>query len=361
MPIGVGVNLGVERVSSLTQWSSGNVLYAADLNKLYSDSLDIPQLVYSNTQDSLDQLVSCGGLKGHGTGEANEITSTGTTLTVPADSEWFLKGYLKLPSAVNVGPLTTGTYYIFLKYDGSSVSCISSASSTRPTDVPTILIAKVVSNGSSLAIDQDDSTVDVLAFPETLDFSAASISHGDLTGLAYDDHTAYARGTGRSGGQTLWGSPDTGEDLTLGDNSSDGNTVTVTQLRNTLLMHLPLQIGDASTDLAVGNDQAETIPAPAAMDGFRVLTVLGVLRTAGVGGSLSVQIRRRRAGSDHDILSTPLTIDPGEYRSIDAASQAVVDGGYDDIETGDTFIADIDSVHTTPGRRLGLVVVCTPF
>jgi hypothetical protein len=79
MPIGVGVNCGVERVSSLTQWFLRERSVRSRSQQVVLRIPGIPQLVYSNTQDSLDQLVSCGPLKGHGTGEANEITSTGTT------------------------------------------------------------------------------------------------------------------------------------------------------------------------------------------------------------------------------------------------------------------------------------------
>ena len=54
-------------------------------------------------------------------------------------------------------------------------------------------------------------------------------SHSVLSGLLNDDHTQYALLAGRTGGQTLYGSDTTAEDLTLGDNSVDGNTITVTQ------------------------------------------------------------------------------------------------------------------------------------
>ena len=55
-------------------------------------------------------------------------------------------------------------------------------------------------------------------------------AHNVLTGLATgDDHTQYALLAGRVGGQTLIGSDTTAEDLTLEDNSVDGNTITVTQ------------------------------------------------------------------------------------------------------------------------------------
>ena len=73
------------------------------------------------------------------------------------------------------------------------------------------------------------------AFTGILQATAGVLSggaaHSALTSLTVgDDHTQYALLAGRSGGQTLYGSTVTAEDLTLGDNSVDDNTITVTQI-----------------------------------------------------------------------------------------------------------------------------------
>jgi hypothetical protein len=60
--------------------------------------------------------------------------------------------------------------------------------------------------------------------------STTVTDHGALAGLTDDDHSQYALLAGRTGGQILYGSDTTAEDLTLGDNSVDGNTITVTQI-----------------------------------------------------------------------------------------------------------------------------------
>jgi hypothetical protein len=49
----------------------------------------------------------------------------------------------------------------------------------------------------------------------------SGIDHGSISGLSDDDHSIYAFLTGRSGGQTLTGGIDSGDDLTLQSTSND--------------------------------------------------------------------------------------------------------------------------------------------
>lgn len=55
----------------------------------------------------------------------------------------------------------------------------------------------------------------------------------------------------------------------------------------------------------------------------------------------SVQLRRRRAGVDDDMLSTELTIDAGETTSLTAATPGVIDTANDDVQVGDLIFVDI--------------------
>lgn len=59
------------------------------------------------------------------------------------------------------------------------------------------------------------------------------IDHGELSGLGDDDHTQYALLAGRSGGQTLYGSTDSGENLTLSSTSdaTKGDIITDSDIR----------------------------------------------------------------------------------------------------------------------------------
>ena len=56
----------------------------------------------------------------------------------------------------------------------------------------------------------------------------AALDHGTLAGLTDDDHTGYVRGAGRSGGQTVIGGTDSGDDLTLQStsNATRGDLIT---------------------------------------------------------------------------------------------------------------------------------------
>ena len=74
--------------------------------------------------------------------------------------------------------------------------------------------------------------------------------------------------------------------------------------------------------------------------------------TTSSSGTPTVQIARGRqanATSAHtfnDMLSTRFTIDANEYSSLNATTAAVIDGTYDDIQTGDLIRVDIDVTGT---------------
>lgn len=74
--------------------------------------------------------------------------------------------------------------------------------------------------------------------------------------------------------------------------------------------------------------------------------------TTSSSGTPTVQIARGRqanATSAHtfnDMLSTRFTIDANEYSSLNATTAAVINGTYDDIQTGDLIRVDIDVTGT---------------
>lgn len=111
----------------------------------------------------------------------------------------------------------------------------------------------------------------------------------------------------------------------------------------------------ASTDAAVG-DGLEGAAIGAELDGFRVVGVVAAVHTAGATGPTEVQIRRRRAGVDADVLSVKCRIESGEHRSTDAATQPVVDTDYDDLASGDLVYVDVDAVSATAPKGLSVVV-----
>lgn len=79
-------------------------------------------------------------------------------------------------------------------------------------------IAALLQAGPGITIVYDDPG-DTL----TISVNESEIDHGGLDGLGDDDHTQYALLAGRAGGQTLFGSPTSGENLTLRPNSAAAN------------------------------------------------------------------------------------------------------------------------------------------
>ena len=102
-----------------------------------------------------------------------------------------------------------------------------------------------------------------------------------------------------------------------------------------------------------GDGQAY-FPVPSHWNGLDILSVTAFVMTAGTTGTLDIQIARVRGGTPDDVLSTKLTIDSTETDSVAAATPAVINTTYDDLETDDFLRIDIDAVHTT--AALGLIV-----
>ena len=111
---------------------------------------------------------------------------------------------------------------------------------------------------------------------------------------------------------------------------------------------ISLQLTALPTDpMSLGDGQAAFL-CPAAVNGMNLVSVLMVVATAGTTGVTTVQVRRRRAGANADMLSTRVTIDSGGTTSATAATAAVINVANDDLATGDLLYLDVDTVSTTP-------------
>lgn len=80
--------------------------------------------------------------------------------------------------------------------------------------------------------------------------------------------------------------------------------------------------------------------------GMNLIAVGASVSTVSSSGIPTVQLRRVRAGSPADMLSTKLTIDASETDSSTAATPAVIDAANDDVLTGDQIHIDIDVAGT---------------
>ncbi len=97
--------------------------------------------------------------------------------------------------------------------------------------------------------------------------------------------------------------------------------------------------------ITTGNGKAY-YPIPAALSGLDLIDARAVLDTAGTGGGFLMQLRRKRAGSDVDMLSTRVSIDSGENDSEDATAAPAINSSNDDVLIGDRIYIDLDGVPT---------------
>lgn len=85
---------------------------------------------------------------------------------------------------------------------------------------------------------------------------------------------------------------------------------------------------------------------PAALTGMNLVSCSATLDTAGTGGGFLCQLRRKRAGTDVDMLSTRISIDTSENDSTDATTPPVINTANDDVVTADRIYIDLDGVPT---------------
>lgn len=96
-----------------------------------------------------------------------------------------------------------------------------------------------------------------------------------------------------------------------------------------------------SDEAVATGDGTLAFTVPSSLNGMNLVNVLASVYTKGVTGTTDIQVRRSRAGTDADMLSTKITL--GDEWSV---SDEVVDGTNDDVATGDQIYIDVDAVHS---------------
>lgn len=97
--------------------------------------------------------------------------------------------------------------------------------------------------------------------------------------------------------------------------------------------------------LTTGDGRA-FIRIPSTLNGMNLVAVAASVDTVSSSGLPTVQLRRKRSGSDADMLSTKLTIDASETDSSSAATAAVINTSNDDVATADRIYIDVDVAGT---------------
>lgn len=114
---------------------------------------------------------------------------------------------------------------------------------------------------------------------------------------------------------------------------------------------------ESDTDTATGDGKVGFC-VPSSMANMDIVYCVASVHTAGTTGTTDIQIRRRRSGSDADVLSTKLTIDSGETSSTTAATPYAINTSNDDLSEGDLIYFDIDSISTTAAKGLSITIGC---
>ena len=105
-------------------------------------------------------------------------------------------------------------------------------------------------------------------------------------------------------------------------------------------------VSDPNGSAITTGDSKAFIRIPSSCNGMNLVAVAASVDTVSSSGIPTVQLRRKRSGSDADMLSTKLTIDASETDSSSAATAAVINTGNDDVATGDRIYIDIDVAGT---------------
>lgn len=109
----------------------------------------------------------------------------------------------------------------------------------------------------------------------------------------------------------------------------------------------------ASDTAATTGDGTEAFTVPEEWNGKVIKSVVVSVHDKGVTGTLDVQLRRRRAGVDADVLSTKVTVGDEYY-----AADGVIDTDNDDLQTGDRLYLDVDAIHSgTAPNGVGATVM----
>jgi hypothetical protein len=113
---------------------------------------------------------------------------------------------------------------------------------------------------------------------------------------------------------------------------------------------------DSETSVESGDGAAGVFwRVPAILNGQTLVAVAAGASTAGVTGTMDIQIRNVTQGVD--MLSTKITIDSNETDTATAATAAVINGANAVVATADRIRFDVDAVQSTPA--LGLTVELT--
>ncbi|MEM5786471.1 MAG: hypothetical protein AAGU11_04075 [Syntrophobacteraceae bacterium] len=118
-----------------------------------------------------------------------------------------------------------------------------------------------------------------------------------------------------------------------------------------------LSIVPPTAPLTIGDGQA-SFSIPASMAGLSLVAVGAHVYTSGTGRSPAFRVKKKLLsdGSVVDVLSTIVTIDPGEKDSSTAEIPALIDASAKEVGVGDEIFIDVTQAATgTKGGEIHLL------
>jgi len=106
-----------------------------------------------------------------------------------------------------------------------------------------------------------------------------------------------------------------------------------------------------TAEVVVVNGVADFV-IPSTLSGWNLVRATAQVNTAGTTSATLIQVRRLRAGTPADMLSTRISI----ASLATVATPGIIDIANDDILTDDMVLIDIDQVSTTPPKGLTVVL-----
>lgn len=199
-----------------------------------------------------------------------------------------------------------------------------------------------------------------------VDVVDANIDHDSLANFSADEHYTQANittvGTVTTGNvdavvssasTTTQGKVELATQTETSTGTDTTRAVTPSGLANSVYGTKSYSIAllESDTSVATGDGKV-AFTVPSNMNGLDISNVIVSVHTKGVTGTTDVQVRRRRAGADVDVLSTKVTVGDEFF-----AQDGVINTANDDLATGDQIYIDVDAVHSgTAPLGLGVTI-----
>lgn len=265
------------------------------------------KMILGITKKVLDDISASSGTRSHSVGiisfPSSENVSTGNGTQ-----------FVSIPECLNGARLTNVT---------STLSVVGSSSGT--TDIQ-VRRQRLAANADMLSTKVTIATTGYTASDGIIDSTNDQVLTGDKLFVDVDATTS-------------------GAPLGL------STTLTLT-LNGSRKSYVGINVVASDTALAV-EDGTSGFCVPIELAHKELTEITASVGTAGTtGGTTDVQVRRKRLGTDANMLSTAVTLSAAEY----TASDGVVDTANDDILAGDLVFVDVAAINTVAPEGLSVTL-----